>query len=97
MAEGPTECPISGDQRRAPFFRALISTAGTDARDNTGTRYTYSDDNDDTNDDLGVPIYWLNGKKVADDYRDLYDGTWANWAEAISPRGEPVNLDHQAV
>ena len=22
----------------------------------------------------GVPIYWLNGNKVADDYEDFYDG-----------------------
>ena len=87
-----TGIPISGD-RRAPLFRALISTAGTDARDNTATTYTYSDDDDDTNDDLGVPIYWLGGAKMADDYRDLYDGTWDNWAGARNPRGEPVNLD----
>ena len=26
--------------------------------------------------DLGVPIYYLDGAKVADDYRDLYDGGW---------------------
>ena len=25
---------------------------------------------------LGVPIYWLNGAKVADDYADFYDGSW---------------------
>ena len=25
-----------------------------------------------------MPIYWLNGKKVADDYADFYDGTWDN-------------------
>ena len=82
--------PISGE-RRAPFFRALISTAGTDARDNTATTYTYSDDDDDTNDDLGVPIYWLTGKKVADDYRDFYDGTWDNPNDAINMRGASVN------
>ena len=23
-----------------------------------------------------VPIYWLNGNKVADDYADFYDGSW---------------------
>ena len=45
-------------------FRALASTAAVDARDNTATTGT------------GVPIYWLNGNKVADDYADLYDGAW---------------------
>ena len=24
----------------------------------------------------GVPIHWLNGNKVADDYADFYDGSW---------------------
>ena len=24
----------------------------------------------------GVPIYWLNGPRVADDYNDFYDGSW---------------------
>ena len=24
----------------------------------------------------GVPIYWLDGTKVADDYADFYDGSW---------------------
>ena len=45
-------------------FRALISTPDVDARDNTNT---IGD---------GVPIYWLNGEKVADDYPDFYDGDW---------------------
>ncbi len=45
-------------------FRALMSTAAVDARDNTAT----------TGD--GVPIYWLDGEKVADNYADFYDGSW---------------------
>ena len=35
-----------------------------DARDNTETTHTASD--------LGVPIYWLGGKNIANNYRDLY-------------------------
>ena len=27
-------------------------------------------------DNKGVPIYWLNGNKVADNYEDFYDGSW---------------------
>ena len=45
-------------------FRALGCTAAVDARDNTSTIGT------------GVPIYWLDGAKVADDYADFYDGSW---------------------
>ena len=45
-------------------FRAVASTADVDARDNTETTGT------------GVPIYWLAGNKVADDYADFYDNSW---------------------
>ena len=49
-------------------FRVVGCTEAVDARINTGTTYT--------NTDLGVPIYWLNGAKAADDYEDFYDGSW---------------------
>ena len=49
-------------------FRVVGSTAAVDARDNTGTTGT------------GVPIYWLNGAKVANNYADFYDGSWSNEA-----------------
>ena len=49
-------------------FRALASTVAVDAIDNTGTNWTESD--------LGLPVYWLKGTRVADDYKDLYDGDW---------------------
>ena len=49
-------------------FRAVGCTADTDARDTTYTTYTRTD--------KGVPIYWLNGAKAADQYEDFYDGTW---------------------
>ena len=45
-------------------FTVVGSTTAVDARDNTSTTGT------------GVPIYWLNGNKVADNYADFYDGTW---------------------
>ena len=45
-------------------FRALVSTAAVAARDNTATTGN------------GVPIYFLNGVKVADDYADFYDQVW---------------------
>ena len=45
-------------------FSVVGCTAAVDARDSTATTGT------------GVPIYWLNGNKVADDYADFYDGSW---------------------
>ena len=43
-------------------------TEDVDARDNTGTNTNI--------DGTGVPIYWLNGSKAADDNADFYDGDW---------------------
>ena len=51
-------------RRYSSGFRVVGSTGSVDARDNTGTTGE------------GVPIYWLGGAKVADDYADFYDGTW---------------------
>ena len=47
-------------------FRAIASTAAVDARDNAGLTGT------------GVPIYWLDGARVADNHADLLDGSWAS-------------------
>ncbi|MCY4597399.1 MAG: SwmB domain-containing protein [Bryobacterales bacterium] len=49
-------------------FKALGSTVQVDARDHTGTTYAANR--------RGVPIYWLGGNRVADDYVDFYDGSW---------------------
>ena len=51
-------------------FKVVGCTEDDDARDNTGTTFTSSD--------KGVPIYWLGGTKVADEYQDFYDGRWDN-------------------
>ena len=44
----------------------LGCTSTTDAVTNTNTGSS----------DTAAPIYWLNGAKVADNYADLYDGSW---------------------
>ena len=54
-------------------------TEDVDARDNTGTN-THTDG-------AGVPIYWLNGSKVADDNADFYDGDWAHEANDKNASG----------
>ena len=57
-------------------FQVVGSTADVDARDNTYT-----------SDDKGVPTYWLDGDKVADDYEDFYDETWDEEADMTNERG----------
>ena len=69
---------------RASFF-AVASTADDDARDNTGTPYTSSNQ--------GVPIYWLAGNQVADDYADFYDGDWADEENATDESGSANALN----
>ena len=59
-------------------FRAVGCTASTDAIDNTGTA---------TSTATSVPIYWLNGNRVADDNADFYDGSWAGEANDRNESG----------
>ena len=65
-------------------FRVLGSTSRVDARDNTGTT------------GAGVPIYWLGGSKVADNYGDLYDGSWDNETAPRNQHGEGRALSGSA-
>ena len=65
-------------------FRALVSTREMDARDNTATRDTST----------SVPIYWVNGNKVADSYADFYDGNWDSHSPTNSA-GDGVSTDGQ--
>ena len=69
-------------------FTVVGSTAAVDARDNTRTTYT--------NDDLGLPIYWLNGDKVADQYKDFYDGDWDEEANSTDESGSTRSLSAAA-
>ena len=58
----------TGIQPYADGFNVVGCTTDVDARDNTATTFT--------NANKGVPIYWLNGNKVADNYQDFYNGDW---------------------
>ena len=60
-------------------FRVVGCTAAVDARDNTKTTYTTTD--------KGVPVYWLNGAKAADEYEDFYDGSWDDEANDKNESG----------
>ena len=66
-------------------FNVVGSTAAVDARDNTGTIYTAGSSY------KGVPIYWLNGSKVADQYQDFYDGGWDEEASMRTEAGTSID------
>ncbi len=53
-------------QSHAGSFSALACSYNHSAIINTGTSPS----------DSSVSVYWLNGAKVADNYADLYDGSW---------------------
>ena len=59
--------------------------AYTAARDNTWTTYT--------DDHKGVPIYWLGGNRVADDYEDFYDGDWGDEANPTDGSGQVISAE----
>ena len=63
---------------------AVLSLPGADARLRTDTTWTETD--------RGVPIYWLNGARVADDYADFYDGSWENEDKPRNGLGNPRPL-----
>ena len=63
---------------------AVLSLPGADARLRTDTTWTATD--------RGVPIYWLNGARVADDYADFYDGSWENEDKPRDGLGNPRSL-----
>ena len=64
-------------QGYAANFRMLGCTETVSAITNANTGST----------DPAAAIYWLNGAKVADDYADLYDGSWDSNAPKF-PDGE---------
>ena len=62
--------------------------AAVNARNNTGTNTNTTG--------AGVPIYWLNGNEVADDYADFYDGSWddeANDKDESGNNGPNTSLE----
>ncbi len=61
-------------QPYAGLFKVVGSSPGGDARDHTGT-------NTDT-DGAGVPIYWLNGPRVAAGNSRFWSSDWENWTQA---------------
>ena len=72
----------------ASTFRVVGCTATVNAHANTGTTSSG-----------GESFYWLNGKKLADDYNDFYDGSWDTsgvLAEVRNESGNAGNADWPA-
>ncbi len=69
-----TNINLAGAPLNSLTFRALGSTTAVNARDNTGTTGTGA----------GIRTFYYRGRKVADSYTDLYDGTW----DTNEPRDE---------
>ncbi|MCY3623786.1 MAG: cadherin-like beta sandwich domain-containing protein [Gammaproteobacteria bacterium] len=65
-------------------FKVLASTASVNARHHTGTTGSG-----------GVPIYWLNGTKVADSYGDFYDGSWDDKGGATLQDGGAISQNRR--
>ena len=61
-------------------FRVLMNATDIKGMDNTGTTGT------------GVPIHWVEGAKVANDYDDFYDGSWASKA-ATDEKGNSLDSE----
>ena len=66
------------------LFRALASTDAVDAIDNTATTHTTAEP--------GVPIWWLNGPKAADNYSDFYDDDWDHYDPGRNESGSEVDF-----
>ncbi len=89
-SKGAYDALVSADARTgsphipgyiADKYTALVSTVDQpDIRDNTGTN------------GAGVPIYWMEGSKVADDYTDFYDGSWDNPRDVRTSTGKGQNF-----
>ena len=73
-------------------FKALISTCRKD--DENILRTVRHAINHVQMTGTGVPVYWVGGSKVADNYNDFWDGSWDNEALANlrDERGRAVRL-----
>ena len=61
---------ISDDD--ANFYTPVLATSFNPViQDNTASGFDVG-----SNADQGPPIYWIDGKRIADNYADFYDGTW---------------------
>ncbi len=73
-------------RRHAGFFKVFGSSGAISARNHNGLDPTNNGvvstwvDGSASGSDAGIPVYWLNGARVANNYFDFCDGTWTNHA-----------------
>ena len=68
------------------FVDPVASTQSFNARELTRTTYT--------EENKGVPIYWMLGSKVADDYEDFWDGTWDDETNLRNENGDLITVSN---
>ncbi len=63
----------------ASGFRSLVSTSSTNATTHTQTNSAADRAEKYA---INIPVYWLNGSRIAANYADMYDGAWENESRA---------------
>ena len=76
----------------ASQFKVVGSTRSRNARSNTGmwdpTANGGAGGHADA--DSPIPVYWMNGARLADGYADFYDGSWGNY-DKMDENGRSVS------
>ena len=68
------------------FVSPVASTQSLNAREMSQTTYT--------EENKGVPIYWMLGNRVADEYEDFWDGTWADETNLRDQDGDLITVSN---
>ena len=68
------------------YVNPVASTRSFDARELSRTTYT--------EENKGVPIYWMLGSRVADDYEDFWDGTWDDETNLRDQQGNLITVSN---
>ena len=76
---------------RGLTFSGNAAALGRPSVPGTSTPEIFTD-TEYTDDDRGVPIYWVGGGRVAADYADFYDGDWENETSPTDVNGRPYPL-----
>lgn len=73
-------------------FKVVGSTRSRNARSNTGMWDPNANGGagGHADADSPIPIYWMNGARLADGYADFYDGSWGNY-DKMDENGRPVS------
>ena len=79
---------VFGNANHFIFVDPVVSTQSFNARELSRTTYT--------EEDKGVPIYWVLGSKVADDYEDFWDGTWDDETNLRDQNGDLITVSNGA-